>query len=87
MSAILSVATPLSFILIAPEPSVALNSIVEPSTVASISSAPTVIPSPPTALIVTSPVTPDGVVKPLPAVIDVISPAILDQLGDPYVVD
>ena len=71
-SSILTVRTPLSFILTAPDPSVALSSNVELSTVTSISSALAVIPSPPTTFSVCVWV-PDVVasvpVKPAPAAV------------------
>ena len=65
---------PKSFTLNAPEPLVAESSIVESSTVASTSSAATVIPSPPTTFKVASPAVAPPV-KPLPAIILVISPS------------
>ena len=71
--AIFAKVTPPSFILTFPEPFVADNSIVESSTVTSISSAFAVIPSPPITFNVTVPDVPPPV-NPDPAVTPSISP-------------
>ena len=75
---------PPAFTLTAPVPSAADNSILEPSTVTSNSSALAVIPSPPITLSVTSPAVPPPV-SPAPAATPVTSPAGTDKSNVPAV--